>query len=153
MILQQKSGTYALILNSSGQRTITVGKLGELKVHKGYYVYVGSAFGPGGVRARIKRHCRIRKPHHWHIDYIRPVLELSEVWYTYDPQKREHQWADIIMGINGMQQPLEGFGASDCQCSSHLFYSISPIRFKDFQDLIEIKFLSQYQVSGQRVVS
>ena len=73
MTLQQKFGTYALILRSSSQQTITVGKLGKIKMRKGYYIYVGSAFGPGGVRARVKRHCHIRKPPHWHIDYIRPV--------------------------------------------------------------------------------
>ena len=152
MTLQKKFGTYALVLGSSGQRTIAVGKLGKLKMQMGHYLYVGSAFGPGGVRARVKRHCRIGKPHHWHIDYIRPVLELSEVWCTYDPQKQEHRWADILMGIDGMQPPLEGFGASDCQCNSHLFFSISPIRFKDFHNLIEMNSLRQYNVERIKVV-
>jgi len=151
--LQKKFGTYALVLSSSDQSTITIGKLGKLKMHKGHYLYVGSAFGPGGVRARIKRHCRIRKPCHWHIDYIRPVLKLSEVWYTYDTQKREHQWVDILMGVNAMQQPLEGFGASDCQCSSHLFFSISPVRFKDFHNLTEMDSLSQYRIERIKFVS
>ncbi len=146
MTLHQKSGTYALILSSSGQRTILIGKLGKLKMRKGYYVYVGSAFGPGGVRARVKRHCRIHKPPHWHIDYIRPVVELIEVWYTYDPKKREHQWADILMRIDGVEWPLEGFGSSDCKCESHLFFFTSPITIKGFRNWVEQKFPNQHKV-------
>ncbi len=36
------------------------------------YVYIGSAWGPGGLRARICRHlgCRPRRSLHWHIDRI-----------------------------------------------------------------------------------
>jgi Uri superfamily endonuclease len=150
--LQKKVGTYALVLGASAQSTITVGKIGKIKLHKGHYLYVGSAFGPGGVRARVKRHCCIRKPRHWHIDYIRPALKLSEVWYTYDPQKQEHRWADILMGIDDMQQPLKGFGASDCQCNSHLFFSISPIRFKEFHSLTEMDSLSQYRIERIKIV-
>ena len=137
MTLHQKYGTYALILRSSGQRTITIGKLGELKMRKGYYVYVGSAFGPGGVRARVKRHCRISASPHWHINYLRSVVEIIEVWYTYDPERREHQWADILMGIDGVVLPLKDFGSSDCKCDSHLFFFTSPITVDKFRAWIQ----------------
>lgn len=144
MRLQKNPGTYALIFRTLHQRTISIGKLGKLKIRKGYYVYVGSAFGPGGIRARVKRHIRIRKKPHWHIDYMRPALELLEVWFTYDPQKREHQWAGILMGMNKLPLPLLGFGSSDCKCQAHLFFFSSPIIFKDFNGLIEFNTPNHY---------
>ena len=51
-------GTYALIISSSSKEIINVGKLGKLKLQKWYYVYVGSALGPGGLKTRIKYHNR-----------------------------------------------------------------------------------------------
>ena len=38
----------------------------------GYYVYIGSGWGPGGLASRICRHlgCRPRRRLHWHIDRI-----------------------------------------------------------------------------------
>jgi Uri superfamily endonuclease len=44
-----KHGTYALILASSSDRLIQIGKLGRLLIQPGYYVYAGSAFGPPGA--------------------------------------------------------------------------------------------------------
>ena len=45
-------GTYAVIYRCDADLEIVVGKLGHVALTKGYYVYVGSAFGPGGLRAR-----------------------------------------------------------------------------------------------------
>ena len=54
-------GTYVLILNLKRAKRIVVGnskkaKLSSRLFQAGYYAYVGSAFGPGGLAARIKRH-------------------------------------------------------------------------------------------------
>jgi Uri superfamily endonuclease len=124
-LLHKKSGTYALILHCVHPKSIDTGKLGKMNVGKGCYVYVRSALGSGGVFARIKHHHRISKSPHWHIDYLRPVVEITKVWYSYDPIRREHQWAGIFMGIQGVKLPIRGFGASDCKCDSHLFYFIT----------------------------
>ncbi len=40
---------------------IQIGKLGQFKFKKGYYAYVGSAFGPGGLNSRIKHHIESKK--------------------------------------------------------------------------------------------
>jgi Uri superfamily endonuclease len=88
----------------------------------GYYTYIGSAFGPGGLKARINHHLNHCSRPHWHLDYLRPQLELSEIWYTYDQTRREHQWAAIHSGARGVMMPLPGFGSSDCRCPSHLFF-------------------------------
>jgi Uri superfamily endonuclease len=58
-----------------------MGSLGRLQLRPGYYVYVGSAFGPGGLRARIEHHARPAVRPHWHIDYLRRYTRLEAVWY------------------------------------------------------------------------
>ena len=45
-------GTYALLLKLDKQEKITVGKLCTFDFPAGYYLYVGSALGPGGLQAR-----------------------------------------------------------------------------------------------------
>ncbi|HSK30229.1 MAG TPA: GIY-YIG nuclease family protein, partial [Candidatus Limnocylindria bacterium] len=86
----------------------------------GYYVYVGSAFGPGGVRARVLRYCRKSKPKHWHIDYLREFLRPVGAWYSYDTERLEHRWAQAFGDMAGMSS-ISGFGCSDCKCDSRLF--------------------------------
>lgn len=126
-------GTYTLILRVEDGMRLQVGRLGVLQGHAGYYVYVGSAFGPGGVRARVAHHQRVASRPHWHIDYLRACTHLEHVWYTYDPQRREHQWAQVCAGLPGAAVPLVGFGASDCACVTHLFFFTGRPVFKIFQ--------------------
>ena len=118
--MQARPGTYALILASSSDRLLQIGKLGQFLLQPGYYVYAGSAFGPGGIQARIAHHVKISQRPHWHIDYLRPVLRLDEIWYSYDSEKYEHRWADTLRRLKGARLPVPGFGASDCSCRSHL---------------------------------
>jgi hypothetical protein len=47
MILEQAPGTYALILKSESNTCVQIGRWREIKLKPGYYIYVGSAFGPG----------------------------------------------------------------------------------------------------------
>ena len=122
MNLLSLPGTYALILLSLRKTKIKIGRIGELQVKPGFYVYVGSAFGPGGLKARIAHHSRKPARPHWHVDYLTSDLVLTEIWYTFDPVHREHQWADNIANIRGASLPLAGFGSSDCGCTSHLFF-------------------------------
>ncbi|CAB1080186.1 hypothetical protein D1AOALGA4SA_7874 [Olavius algarvensis Delta 1 endosymbiont] len=115
-------GTYTLVFRSSVEKPIKIGKLGTLFVKSGYYAYVGSAFGPGGLKARINHHVNRSSRPHWHLDYLRPALSVCEIWYTYDQARREHQWATIHSQARNVVQPLPGFGSSDCRCLSHLFF-------------------------------
>jgi len=119
------TGTYALIFSASQERQIKVGKLGTLQLNPGFYIYVGSAFGPGGLKARIAHHCQKPRRRHWHMDYLGHRLDLIEVWYTCDPARREHQWAETMTNAAGVSVPLTGFGSSDCRCRAHLLFSKS----------------------------
>jgi len=114
------SGTYALLLRADTEQDIEVGALGVTSVEPGTYVYVGSAFGPGGLRARVGRHVRGDGVLHWHVDYLRVVTSMEAVWYTHAPNRRECTWARVLRSLPDATVPLDGFGASDCNCSAHL---------------------------------
>ena len=122
MILEPAPGTYALILKSESNTCVQIGRWREIQLKPSYYIYVGSALGPGGIRARVSRHLRTDKRPHWHIDYLRRYVSLVEVWVGYDAKPLEHQWATIFLNTPGMTS-IQGFGCSDCKCSSHLFYT------------------------------
>ena len=77
-------GTYALILQCDLNDRVQIGRLGEIELRPGYYIYVGSAFGPGGVKARVERHWRTDKRKHWHIDYLREHVTPVEAWISYE---------------------------------------------------------------------
>lgn len=110
-----------LLLHAGIDTTIEVGALGSMDVTPGFYVYVGSAFGPGGLQARVRRHVRDEGTRHWHIDSLRAVTELEEIWYTHDRERRECTWASVLGESPDVSVPLPGFGASDCACTTHLF--------------------------------
>jgi Uri superfamily endonuclease len=121
-MIPDRSGTYALILLAEKPAQLTVGRLGSLQIATGYYAYAGSAFGPGGLRARLSHHNRITDAPHWHMDYLRPQVDIVEIWYTSDEKSREHQWAGHLAAHKRASLPLPGFGASDCACRTHLFH-------------------------------
>lgn len=118
--MRSEPGTYILILRSETTAGLGIGRWGQLQTVPGYYVYIGSAFGPGGVLARVSRHCGSVKKMHWHIDYLRQHTRLVSVWYSHSRSRLEHKWAKVMSGLANAQ-PVVGFGCSDCACESHLF--------------------------------
>ena len=119
---EPKSGTYALVLHATNRESIQIGRLGGLDLLPGFYVYVGSAFGPGGVRARLRHHLKRTFHPHWHIDYLRAETRLVEIWHSHDEAIHEHVWAGAIRRLRFASTPLQGFGSSDCRCPSHLSF-------------------------------
>ena len=121
-------GTYALLLKLERSKETQVGRLGRFSFPAGYYAYVGSAFGPGGLAARLARHGRSEKRLFWHIDYFLASAELVDVHCDTSGQELECEWARMLMSMNGVQVVAPGFGASDCRCSSHLIFLGSEAR-------------------------
>ena len=115
-------GTYALLLANQKTGPVRIGKLGTMELQPGFYVYVGSAFGPGGLSARIKHHRQVAAHPHWHIDYLRAVCDSVEVWFTTDSGGHEHSWAKAVAKLPGASVPMPGFGSSDCECEAHLLW-------------------------------
>jgi Uri superfamily endonuclease len=122
VILPSCGGTYILLLELAQSVAIRIGKLGRFDFPVGWYVYVGSAFGPGGLRARLGRHIRRQKKKRWHIDYLLAHASICEVWYTALPEPREHQWAHALGQVKGTAIAVRCFGSSDCVCETHLFH-------------------------------
>jgi len=119
--LRSEKGTYALIMRCFQNKLIPVGRLGIVQLENTHYIYVGSAFGPGGVRARVSHHLRKKGSNHWHIDYLTNDCVIESVWYTYDPVKREHLWVETFAKMKDSREPFPGFGASDHRGNSHLY--------------------------------
>lgn len=125
MDLPEEKGTYVLIASVLQMKRIGIGRLGEFDIVPGFYAYVGSAFGAGGLRARIGHHLESTAAPHWHIDYLLQVAQLLEVWYSTADHKLEHQWAHLLEKAPQFRIPIRRFGSSDYHRSrsSHLFYS------------------------------
>ncbi len=98
----------------------------------GYYAYVGSAFGSGGLSGRLRHHRHVAEKPHWHVDYLRRAARLTAIWMQESEIRREHEWAAILGNMPGVAIPAARFGASDCRCPAHLFY------FGDMPPLLEI---------------
>ena len=120
--ITKQQGTYALMFKCEIPFLAVAGRLGSIQIDSGFWVYVGSAFGPGGLRSRLAHHLKPSTRPHWHLDYIKHALHPIEIWVTVDEVKREHDWAGIFSTLKGAVRPIEGFGASDCSCLSHLIH-------------------------------
>ncbi len=114
---------------------LQIGRLGFFEVVRGYYIYVGSAFGPGGLRARLSHHLQSTSKPHWHIDYLLQVARPVEIWCTVADQKLEHQWAGLLQHAPNFRVPIPRFGASDYHRSrlSHLYFSKRKPSFRWFE--------------------
>lgn len=49
---------------------LSLRKQGTARPEAGWYVYSGSAKGPGGLRSRLRHHFRKTKKSHWHVDQL-----------------------------------------------------------------------------------
>lgn len=129
-------GTYVLILNLRRPMGIRIGCLGRFQFPAGWYAYVGSARGPGGLAARLARHLRSPKPLRWHVDYLRPHAQPVEIWHAAGSQKKECDWAQALSRLPGALTPVPRFGASDCRCISHLVCFPAPPDARAFANAV-----------------
>jgi sugar fermentation stimulation protein A len=81
---------------------------------------VGSALG--GLGARLRRHARLTKRRHWHVDALREVASLVAVVARPGRERLECAVAAQVCGWPGASRPVPRFGASDCRCAGHLIH-------------------------------
>jgi Uri superfamily endonuclease len=123
-------GTYTLCIELRRPATIEVGALGGHRFPAGAYAYTGSAFGSGGF-SRVDRHYELaageRDTRHWHVDYLLGHGDVSIRGDVRTPG------ADIECTVAAElpASPVRGFGASDCDCPSHLAYDEDGGRLRD----------------------
>jgi Uri superfamily endonuclease len=132
--IPDQSGTYALHLYLGSPQQLRVGRLGEFTCPSGDYLYQGSAFSPGGLRARLGRHLRGGRTSHWHVDILREVAGVRGFYYLLHDRNARAQslecgWSQALARLTGALIPVPGFGASDCRagCTAHaVFWPSSP---------------------------
>jgi Uri superfamily endonuclease len=113
------TGAYLLVLDIKRTVILKLPRFQGLRVEPGRYAYVGSARGPGGIKARCKRHLRKQKKLHWHIDHL--TSRASSIVVAAFPDGHECRIADEILKYTNAKMPFAGFGSSDCSvCRSHL---------------------------------
>ncbi len=128
-------GSYLLVLRLNRTRVLPIGRLGRIRLAKGFYVYVGSAMA--NLSKRVERHRRLRKRAHWHIDRLRPHAQFIDALPIRSSERLECDLARAIDGIASWSIP--GFGSSDCRCESHLFgMTGNPQDDEAFHDLLAL---------------
>jgi Uri superfamily endonuclease len=141
------AGTYLLWLSSPKEVQVTVGKKGCLTLEEnGQYIYVGSARGPGGLRARVNYHLKPKRVPHWHLDWLHPYVHFTGLIYTTINLITECTWSQVIEKLPGASLPLPGFGASDCNsgCDAH-FYQLKDLTIDRLLDELSA---SSHPVNG-----
>lgn len=114
----QDGGAYVMGFRLDAPRTVAVGALGPIRFSAGYYLYVGSAVR--GLDARVRRHLRRRKRFHWHVDWLRAAADGVKAWSIRTTERIECGLARSL-AERAVAGPA-GFGSSDCDCGTHLFY-------------------------------
>ncbi|ELZ35869.1 GIY-YIG nuclease family protein [Halorubrum distributum] len=112
-------GSYTLVVALADDATVSVGALGEHSLPAGAYAYTGSALGAGGF-SRVDRHRRTARgdndTRHWHVDYLlgHPAARIDRVVRSVGVD------VECAVAERLPAGPVDGFGASDCACPSHL---------------------------------
>ncbi|WP_322515310.1 GIY-YIG nuclease family protein [Rhodopseudomonas palustris] len=113
---QGAKGAYVVAIAIASPLGIRLGKAAPVLLPPGRYLYFGSAYGPGGLRARLGRHFRKQKSIRWHVDQLTTAGEVLGAWAV--PQGDE---CALVRRLGDLPVPIDGFGASDCAtCRSHL---------------------------------
>jgi sugar fermentation stimulation protein A len=113
-----RSGVYCLVLWLPRARSITHSRKGSCRLERGWYVYTGSA--KRNLLPRLMRHLRRRKTLHWHIDHLRAVASLRQIWIWPWTAGEECRTNTMVRRMPEATCPILGFGASDCRCAAHL---------------------------------
>jgi len=117
--LPAEPGAYLLLIELAAPLALDIPRLGAAPLAPGRYAYGGSAYGPGGLRARIGRHLRRDKAQRWHVDRLTAAGRVTGVHAVQGG--RECALVGDLLANPGVFVPVPGFGSSDCRsCPAHL---------------------------------
>jgi Uri superfamily endonuclease len=112
-------GAYILAVRLEREVMFEHGGLAGRRLPAGYHLYCGSAYGPGGLAARVGRHLSATKSLRWHVDHLTATGDIREVLLL--PGGSECDLVRALIDVPDIRAPLPGFGSSDCRrCISHL---------------------------------
>ena len=134
-----KPGSYALWLRLSCAMELQIGRFGQCQFPAGNYLYLGSARGSGGLRARLNHHFNIAAHPHWHVDYLRKHAEIRGAFFAVVEKPLECIWSQALAQQKGFSVPVSGFGASDCRstCPAHLVLLPDVVLKNDLEIVLE----------------
>ncbi len=121
--LSNEKGTYILKIKLNNSKVIQYGKSEKqkYKFQSGYYFYIGSALGKSSnLKNRVGRHLKNsnEKKLHWHIDYLLKYGNIKEIYVSINNAVE----CKVANDLKNKFEFIKGFGCSDCNCSSHLYY-------------------------------
>ncbi|MCX8189351.1 MAG: GIY-YIG nuclease family protein [Nitrososphaeria archaeon] len=135
-------GSYVLVLENKKACNIEVGSLGKIMFSEGFYAYIGSMFGPGGLEARIRRYFT-RGKRHWHIDYVLDHMRIIGVYVLPEKNFESFLANAAVKNFNFIKR----FGCSDKKSDvSHLLYFKKEHEFNDFMKLINSMGFSAFKL-------
>lgn len=109
-------GAYVLAVEIVKAMAVMMPGMPAVTLKPGRYLYCGSAWGPGGIRARLGRHMRRDKAIRWHIDHLTVAGSVPGAWVF--PGGNE---CDLVAALSALPVPIAGLGSTDCaSCRSHL---------------------------------
>ncbi|MEE8393117.1 MAG: GIY-YIG nuclease family protein [Rhodospirillales bacterium] len=112
-------GAYVLVIDVARPTRIDRPAGPRFVLPKGRYIYGGSAYGPGGIAARVRRHLKRGKSERWHVDRLTNRFGVLMVIAL--PGGLECPVMAAALAWPGVFVPAPGFGASDCRaCPAHL---------------------------------
>ncbi|MDA1326062.1 MAG: GIY-YIG nuclease family protein [Proteobacteria bacterium] len=112
-------GAYGVLIRLPRRFQGKIGALGEVSLAPGPYLYLGSAYGSGGLPARLRRHVRADKRPHWHVDHLTIAGTVERIFVL--PNGHECDLVDCAFRLPAIHAPVTGFGSSDCRrCTAHL---------------------------------
>ena len=115
-------GAYLLLIELTIATDVKLSNKLRASPFPGRYLYAGSAYGPGGLKARIARHMRRGKVQRWHVDQLTKNGVRGE-WIFLGCNE-----CDLVDMNLALPVPIVGFGSTDCKrCRSHLLGPIDAI--------------------------
>lgn len=114
------AGVYQLLIYLPKNTSIAIGRKGNFRFPKGYYIYTGSA--RSGLEKRVERHLNKNKKHFWHIDYLLDFASIKEVFVF-----TNGKFDECALNLKMLERPearimMPKFGSSDCNCPAHLAF-------------------------------
>jgi Uri superfamily endonuclease len=114
-----RKGAYLLALAMPRALDLEAIRRIPQRIPAGAYVYAGSAYGPGGLSARLGRHMRPAKAVHWHIDRL--TVQAGHMAALAVPEGDECRLVEALLGTGWFEVAVPGFGSTDCRsCEGHL---------------------------------
>ncbi len=122
--LEGVRGAYLLALRLPAEQELDGPARGAKVLAPGWYLYAGSAWGGGGIPARLERHFRREKKPHWHIDRL--TLQAADMSALAVPGGGECDLVAKLLSSRRFKIAVAGFGSSDCRrCESHLLEAVA----------------------------